>query len=330
MGQFQPVKSSCTFRRSEDDHPVFSRQSISAGGISIAIETGRAAGGIAIRAILPSGAKFNTITDARFSGTEDVLWFIEMENDPQFIRGKKSGLTKTDRDELKSLSTTIDSMLGSRPIAHAPVRTQPKRTYDPRTPTLSPEGVHIPTLLSNFLQNEGGDQKDLEDFGRESGLFASLKVRRFGTTGGDPFQIQAETHGQLHNIIDVGYGVSQALPIVVDTLNASSDAALLIQQPEVHLHPMAQAAIGTFFAQQIQRRNAPIIVETHSDYMIDRVRLMIRKEIIHKDDVQVLFFSPTSTDVDIIPITLGDDGSIIDPPKGYREFFLNEQFEFFS
>ena len=88
--------------------------------------------------------------------------------------------------------------------------------------------------------------------------------------------------------------------------------------------------MGTFFAQQVQRRNAPIIVETHSDYMLDRVRLMIRKDLIHKDDVQVLFFSPKSTDIDIIPITLGDDGSIIDPPEDYREFFLDEQFEFFS
>ena len=88
--------------------------------------------------------------------------------------------------------------------------------------------------------------------------------------------------------------------------------------------------MGTFFAGQMKQRAAPIIVETHSDYMIDRIRLLIRKGQVRKDDIQVLFFSPQKTDVEIIPIKLGDDGSIIDPPDDYRKFFLDEQFEFFS
>ena len=88
--------------------------------------------------------------------------------------------------------------------------------------------------------------------------------------------------------------------------------------------------MGTFFTGQMRQRVAPIIVETHSDYMIDRVRLMIRKGHIRKEDVQLLFFSPQKADVSIMSIELGDDGSIIDPPEDYRKFFLDEQFEFFS
>ena len=88
--------------------------------------------------------------------------------------------------------------------------------------------------------------------------------------------------------------------------------------------------MGTFFAEQMQQRSAPIIVETHSDYMIDRVRLLIRKGQVRRKDIQILFFSPRKTDVDIIPIELDDTGSIINPPEEYRKFFLDEQFEFFS
>ena len=88
--------------------------------------------------------------------------------------------------------------------------------------------------------------------------------------------------------------------------------------------------MGTFFAEQMMQRIAPIIVETHSDHMIDRVRLLIRKRKVQKSDVQVLFFSPRKADVDIIPIELDDSGSIIDPPEEYRKFFLDEQLEFFS
>lgn len=88
--------------------------------------------------------------------------------------------------------------------------------------------------------------------------------------------------------------------------------------------------MGTFFSEQMQQRSAPIIVETHSDHMIDRVRLLIRKRQVRKEDVQILFFSPKKTDVDIITIKLDDSGSIIDPPEDYRKFFLDEQLEFFS
>ena len=111
---------------------------------------------------------------------------------------------------------------------------------------------------------------------------------------------------------------------------AAHDTMLLIQQPEVHLHPKAQAAMGTFFTEQMKQRSTPIIVETHSDYMIDRVRLLIRKGQVRKEDVRILFFSPRKTDVDIITIKLDDSGSIIDPPEDYRKFFLDEQLEFFS
>ena len=88
--------------------------------------------------------------------------------------------------------------------------------------------------------------------------------------------------------------------------------------------------MGTFFAEQMLQRVAPLIVETHSDYMIDRIRLLIRKGQVRKEDVQILFFSPQKTDVDIIPIELDDGGSIVRPPDDYRKFFLDEQFEFFS
>ena len=334
--QYQPTTIRSTLSMSPENHPIVDNRIITSQGISIVMRRGQTEG-ITIDATSRSGARFvKTIKRESFSreifrGTEGILRFIEieMESDPH-PRKNETTLSATDRRKIRSISQDIKAMIGSRPRAHAPVRTHPKRTYDPHTPAPSPEGAHIPTLLSSFLQKKGRMRQELISFGGKSELFSSLKVRRFGTHGGDPFQIQAETRGRLYNIIDVGYGVSQSLPIVVDTLNADRGKTLLIQQPEVHLHPRAQAEMGTFFAEQMTQRIAPIIVETHSDYMIDRVRLLIRKGQVRKEDIQVLFFSPQKTDVEIIPIELGDDGSIIDPPEDYRKFFLDEQFEFFS
>ena len=92
------------------------------------------------------------------------------------------------------------------------------------------------------------------------------------------------------NLVDVGYGVSQALPILVDTLQRpAADEVFLLQQPEVHLHPRAQAELGSFFVSQAGKKRR-FVIETHSDYLVDRVRMEIRRGNIRAQDVSLLSF----------------------------------------
>ena len=325
----QQIELKATFTQSSDDHPLLTRQTMVGAGCEIEITTDAAKGSAVIDAVLPSGASVRTDFPAGIE-PEQVWWLISFEERRRHQPDEILSLTDADREALQDLSLSVEPMLGSRPVALAPVRARPKRTYDPRTPTLSPEGEHTPMMLSTFLESGGEEQQNLIEFGKASGLFTTLKVRRFGTKGGVPFQLQAGTSGRARNIIDMGYGVSQALPIIVDTLNTQRSAVLLIQQPEVHLHPKAQAEIATFFVEQVRHRTAPIMVETHSDYIIDRARLLIREGAIRSSDVQILFFSPKKTDVEIFPIALDDRGDVVDSPAEYREFFMEEQRRLFS
>jgi predicted ATPase len=121
----------------------------------------------------------------------------------------------------------------------------------------------------------------------------------------------------------VGYGVSQALPILVDTLQLSS-ALFLLQQPEVHLHPRAQAALGSFFAKRISK-GKQFIIETHSDYLVDRIRMEIRRKQLKPEDVSLLYFERKKSSATIHNINLDSNGAIVDPPPGYRQFFLKEE-----
>ena len=220
-----------------------------------------------------------------------------------------------------------------RPIAFAPTRTSPRRTYDPGAEPRRPEGGHIPMTLAAWLS---GDEKlyaeELNDFGRESGLYSHLGIRKLGKRGSDPFQIEVKPArgGTVRNLIDVGYGVSQAIPIIADCVSASSGTTLLIQQPEVHLHPRAQAAIGSFFAQLATSRHDPVVVETHSDYLVDRVRMDVRDEKIRPGDVMILYFEQGKRGVGIHPIDLDAAGRVVDVPPGYRSFFLEEDRRFFG
>ena len=132
--------------------------------------------------------------------------------------------------------------------------------------------------------------------------------------------------GPWRNIIDVGYGISQILPIVMPLLRGTTYADLaLLQQPEVHLHPIAQAVLGTLFC-RIAAAGRQLIVETHSDHLIDRIRMDVRdgKTKLAKDDVRILYFERDSLDVKIHELWWDASGNIENAPPSYRRFFMEE------
>ena len=142
-------------------------------------------------------------------------------------------------------------------------------------------------------KSEGSDKLHdaLISFGKSSGLFKDVEVKRKGHKESDPFQIGIKTIGPPFNLVDVGYGVSQVLPILVDAVQYPERSSFLLQQPEVHLHPKAQAELASFLAVLAMKQGKRFVIETHSDYLIDRIRMDIReKKGISREDVAILYF----------------------------------------
>jgi len=114
-------------------------------------------------------------------------------------------------------------------IAIAPVRTQPRRTYDEISGVFRPTGDHIPFVLAELWQRDESEKRELvsalETFGQDSGLYDKINVKRLGRHPGDPFQIMVSVAGPPANLADVGYGVSQSLPIIVQSLGRYSTLA---------------------------------------------------------------------------------------------------------
>ena len=203
-----------------------------------------------------------------------------------------------------------------------------------RGPTVTLRASNIPTYLASLSYRDDGQWQGLkgalEKFGRDSGLFNEISVKSLGETEGTPFQIQVREFGKKleasqRNLIDVGYGVSQALPVLTELLRPDAPSLFLLQQPEVHLHPKAQAALGSLFC-SIAGEERQLIVETHSDYIIDRVRMDIRdeKSALKSDDVSILFFEPGESDVKIHSLGLDVMGNVLNAPDGYGQFFMDE------
>ena len=277
----------------------------------------------------------------------DLSFFLEdhgfMESFPQaqpVLQYLEGILLKGERrrDPSRKRRRFASILPSSELVSLAPLRAKPKRTYDPIKETASPEGEHVPMLMMRLDHLAKSEWKSLHDelveFGRESGLFSDIRVRRHGSQISDPFQLQVKVRSGSHaNIMDVGYGVSQSLPILVDLLASdqlrgpfrrSRRKTFLLQQPEVHLHPRGQAELASFFAGLAKSRDCQFLIETHSDHIINRMRILVRQGILRSRDVGIVFFEPLRNSVKVHNISLDKHGNLQDAPVGYRDFFLNE------
>ena len=219
-------------------------------------------------------------------------------------------------------------------FAGAPIRSSPLRTYDPTRLSQDPEGVSMPAFLANAQARDPERWQELkhgmEEFGHNSGLFDEIFVKRLGRYEFEPFQLEirkwgSRRKGAKRNLIDMGYGVSQVLPLILELIMKDGSLMFLLQQPEVHLHPSAQAALGSLFC-STAASGRQLIVETHSEYIIDRVRMEIRDRAtdLKAEDVSILFFERTDLDVHIHSLRFDEQGNLLDAPDGYGQFFMDE------
>lgn len=128
----------------------------------------------------------------------------------------------------------------------------------------------------------------------------------------------------------MGYGVSQILPILVEIVTRPSNTAFHIQQPEVHLHPRAQAALGDLLYLLAREEHKSFVIETHSDFLIDRYRVALRSKKGKLDeavDTSVIFFSRKDSRNNALELCINQNGEYPEnQPKEFREFFIQEQF----
>lgn len=235
------------------------------------------------------------------------------------------------RDKSKSfLSGKIGTEI-TRPLDmtwFAPIRTKPQRFYDGMQKSFSPEGDHTPFILRRSLRLRSKSMdfaKRLKAFGKASGLFDTVFPHSFDKNPQSPFEILVSFVGAELNINNVGYGVSQVLPLIVEFLSRVKNTTFAVQQPEVHLHPRAQAALGDLVFQLAKERDHRFLLETHSDYLIDRCRLRMH-ETKNSLEAQVLFFQRISDGNCATILNISPDGKYpLDQPPEFRDFFVNEE-----
>ena len=160
----------------------------------------------------------------------------------------------------------------------------------------------------------------LADMGKKLGLWSAVHVdRRLDERGA---QVFVDAPSGRFNLLDVGYGVHSLLVILGFIYRSAHGAILLLQQPEIHVHPRAQAALARWMAES----GRSFMIETHSDHFVDRFRICVMKGTLAPNELSIVYFEPTADGKRsrMHSISVDSRGNLEGAPDGYRSFFLEE------
>ncbi len=199
-------------------------------------------------------------------------------------------------------------------------------------PVVGPMGEHAVSVLHNgrdehvmeALVLEGAPPTRLRQVEqRMRTLFpgCALEVLQVPRANAVTLGLRTSDSTDFHRPIHVGFGLTQILPIVVAALSATNGDILLIENPEVHLHPGGQALMGSFLV-EVAAAGVQVIVETHSDHVLNGIRRSVKGGTIAPEGVALHFFRPPSTGAaQILSPTLDKSGNVDFWPDGFFDQF---------
>lgn len=210
-----------------------------------------------------------------------------------------------------------------------PYRATPERLYiflgiDPRD--VGRAGQNLPHLL----YRRPDLVKKLNDWFSRMGVGYQLDIRKARSAdieGVFSLRMHDPTIKESVSWVDVGFGISQLLPILVQALIPES-RLILVEQPELHLHPRLQAEFGSILAEATRLDGANrFLVETHSEHLILRLQRLIRRGEISADDVGVVHVRRSSEGSIAKVLRMDESGEFLDRwPEGFFEEDFVERF----
>lgn len=133
---------------------------------------------------------------------------------------------------------------------------------------------------------------------------------------GFQFRRSGEPSTRYYRPTNVGFGLTYVLPMVVACLTARPGAMILIENPEAHVHPRGQTALARLTC-AASAAGAQLVVETHSDHILNGVRLSVKDSLLASEDVVLHYFRRGPRGVEIVTPSVGPDGMLSEWPDGF-------------
>lgn len=157
---------------------------------------------------------------------------------------------------------------------------------------------------------------------------AAVKIRDPKATRLE-LMLNSRDGNQFFHPVNVGFGYSYVLPVIVGTLLAEKGSIVIVENPEAHLHPGAQSRIMEFLIEQSLEKDLQLIIETHSDHVVNGMRISMKKGILQPADSIVQHFAYTeSQDAPVITtITCDAHGNLSDYPEDFQDEWTAQMLE---
>ena len=148
-----------------------------------------------------------------------------------------------------------------------------------------------------------------------------VNLQQLPRTNAVALGLRTSRETEFHRPIHTGFGLTQILPIVVAALAEAEGGIMLLENPEVHLHPAGQAMMGEFLA-DVANAGVQVVVETHSDHVLNGIRRAVRSERLSPEQVAIHFFKPRSEKGEqVYSPVLDATGNIDVWPEGFFDQF---------
>ncbi len=204
-----------------------------------------------------------------------------------------------------------------------PLRQYPSRYYqwtgEKKAQVVEPDGADTIATLISSERDDKSLRSAVAHWLEELDLVDALNVtatdrnKRF-------YEVTVKTDGVESALIDVGFGVSQVLPVVALLLSAPTGSIVLLEQPELHLHPNAQSQLADLLLEVAEKRDLQLIIESHSEHILRRLQRRIAEpnaEFAQPENIKLYFCEPRAGGSVISAVETDRFGTISNWPKNF-------------
>lgn len=199
-----------------------------------------------------------------------------------------------------------------------PIRAWPRRYYETLSEdrlTVGPKGEYTAALLQSTPKIGQKINEWVSKFGFGKRLEISELSRGL-------FEVDfVGENGEVTNIADAGFGASQLLPLIVQALAIDEDAVFVAEQPEIHLNPSLQVTLSDLFV-EVAKAGRKVVLETHSEHLLLRLRRLVAEEEITPDQVALYFVERQNGRSTIREVPIEPDGHI--PQQEWPRAFFQD------
>ena len=229
-------------------------------------------------------------------------------------------LFERDGPRAEDLSLALRNELGNI-VYLGPLRRKPERDYvwNKSAPGEVGSDGHraIDVLLasSQTRSNEySGIVEGVSKWLTRMGVAQKLEVRQISRTR---YEVMIHRDGIIANLRDVGIGVSQVLPVLTVAYFASMGSTVILEEPEIHLHPLAQGVLAEIFVDISKERRVQFIIETHSEHLFRRMQTLIAQGKASPCDCSMFFVEPGTKGAHLRRLEVDEFGTVRNWPEHF-------------